>query len=254
MMRKKVLTLAVFVGATLLLTATGVLAASPAASNPHPILQEPTAPPAITATTGITNPVATLLAAYFDRTLEDILAWHDEGLGYGEIAIALFLAQSSGQDVNYIISLHQEGLGWGEIAKTLDLAPGNRDRNLGAIVSGRGVITTTYPAPAEAIAGKFGVPITDVLALHEEGFNWGDIRKAFALSQESGGGKTPEDILSMHQDEGMSWGEIRKALGLIPENPGAQNQNTEEERVQNQNTERERIQNRENNPGRGRGK
>jgi hypothetical protein len=44
MMRKKILTLALFMGSMLLLTATGVLAASPEASNFHPVLQEPPHP------------------------------------------------------------------------------------------------------------------------------------------------------------------------------------------------------------------
>lgn len=247
-MRKKILTLTAFVGVALLLTATGVLAASPWASTPHPTLQEP--PPPET----ITNPVARMIAEFFDLDVSQVQAWHDDdGMGYGEIVIALFLAQSSDTSVETIIALYHEGLGWGEIARNLGLTPGNRDRNLGAIVSGQEAITTTYPTPAEMIAQRFGVPITDVLAFHEEGISWGTIRKAFALSQESGGAETPQDILSMHQDEGMSWGQIKKALGLI-ENPGVQNRNTQKERIQIREKNQPQHRERENHPDRGRGK
>lgn len=253
-MRKKILTLALFVGAMLLLTATGVLAASPTATNLHPLLYEPTTDSTITPTGTITNPVATMIAAFFNLDVAQVQTWHDDDrMGYGEIAIALFLAQSGDTSVEEIIALYHEGLGWGEIAKELGLAPGSKGRNLGAIVSGRGVVTTTYPGPAKAIAQRFGVPITDVLALHEEGISWGAIRKAFALSQESGGAETPQDILSMHQDEGMSWGQIKKALGLI-ENPGVQNRNTQKERIQIREKNQPQHRERENHPGRGRGR
>lgn len=154
MMRKKILTLAIFVGATLLLTATGVLAASPAASNPHPILQEPTAPPAITATTGITNPVAIAIADFFSSvvftptytvTVQSVLALHASGMGYGEIATALFVAHASGLPFDQIMAMRgqEEGGGWGYIIKKeLGLDIRRRDTNLGAIMSGRAVTET----------------------------------------------------------------------------------------------------------------
>lgn len=140
MMRKKILTLAIFVGAMLLLTATGVLAASPVTSNSHPILNEPML--AITPTVTITNPVAAMIADFFDLDVAQVQAWHDEGLGYGEIARAYFLAELSDKSVAEVMALYQGGLGWGEVAKTLGLAPGNKGRNLGSIMSGRAVTET----------------------------------------------------------------------------------------------------------------
>jgi len=158
MMRKKILTLAIFVGATLLLTATGVLAASPAVSNSHPVGEEAGAIPTISPTVSITNPVAAMIADFFDLDVAQVQAWHDEGLGYGEIAIAFFLSQSSDEEVEEIIRLRQEeGLGWGEIAKTLDLTPGNRGRNLGAIMSGR-PLTDTVTGTLQIQRGRPEVP------------------------------------------------------------------------------------------------
>jgi len=134
-MRKKTLTLALFVGGMLLLTATGVLAASPVVSNPYPILNDPT--PTITPTVTITHPVAAAIASFFGLDYSVVEAWHDEGLGYGEIARAYFLAELSGESVAEVMALYERGMGWGEVAKALDLAPGNRGWNLGAIMSGR---------------------------------------------------------------------------------------------------------------------
>ena len=142
MMRKKILTLAIFVGATLLLTATGVLAASPAVSNSHPVGEEAGAIPTISPTVSITNPVAAMIADFFDLDVAQVQAWHDEGLGYGEIARAYFLAELSDKSVAEVMALYQGGLGWGEVAKTLGLAPGNKGRNLGSIMSGRAVTET----------------------------------------------------------------------------------------------------------------
>jgi hypothetical protein len=53
-----------------------------------------------------------MIAEFFGLDYTVVQEWHDDGLGYGEIAIALFLSQSSGEDAEEIIRLHQEeGLG-----------------------------------------------------------------------------------------------------------------------------------------------
>lgn len=157
MMRKKILTLAIFVGAMLLLTATGVLAASPVASNPHPTLQDPIPAPTIRATVTVTNPVAVAIAHFFSNgvftttytvTVQSVLGLHDGGMGYGEIARCFFLALATGSSPTEILALRQgdgeEKVGWGEIITSLDLSPGNRGRNLGVIRSRR-VISYTQP-------------------------------------------------------------------------------------------------------------
>lgn len=82
--------------------------------------------------------ISNLIAAFFIVPPEDIDGLREDGWGYGEIAIAYFLAQHSDVGLEAIIDQRQDdGLGWGQIAKGLDLTPANRDRNLGAIMSGR---------------------------------------------------------------------------------------------------------------------
>jgi len=170
MMKKKILTLAIFVGAMLLLTATGVLAASPAVSNAHPALKHgtptptatptitptatptvtptitPTVTPTATPTVTITHPVAAMIAAFFGLDYSQVQAWHDQGIGYGNMTTALFVAEASGLSFEEIMAMRgqEEGGGWGYIIKKeLGLDIRRRDTNLGAIMSRRGVVTPT---------------------------------------------------------------------------------------------------------------
>ena len=164
MMRKKILTLAIFVGAMLLLTATGVLAASPTASNSHPTLQDPLPAPTIRATVTVTNPVAAMIALFFGLDPAQVQEWHDKGIGYGNMAIALFLGQAhceaSGDDdcamesmFDAIMTLRdQDGGGWGRIIKDLGLVVSRRDTNLGAIRSGRVTETVTVTVTLQGTA------------------------------------------------------------------------------------------------------
>jgi len=48
-----------------------------------------------------------------------------EGWGYGEIAMAFYLAQQSGQNagVQDIVTMRSQGMGWGQIAQKLNLPP-----------------------------------------------------------------------------------------------------------------------------------
>jgi hypothetical protein len=154
MMRKKILTLAIFVGAMLLLTATGVLAASPAVSNSHPVGEEAGSIPTISPTVSITNPVATAIADFFSSvvftptytvTVQSVLDLHSKGMGYGEIARCFFVARFAEVSPDDILAMRQgegdEKVGWGVIMGQFGFHPG-RDANLGAIISGRPLTDT----------------------------------------------------------------------------------------------------------------
>ena len=158
-MRKKIVSLALFVGATFLLAATGVLAASPAVSNSHPVLQDETTP---TVTPIAVNPVAAMIATFFGLDDTQVQTWHDlgigdgEGIGYGNMAIALFFAEASGLDFEDIMAMRgeEEGGGWGVIMRSYGLHPGNQ-MNLGAIMSGR-----VTPTPEEGSGDEVQSPST----------------------------------------------------------------------------------------------
>ena len=165
MMRKKILTLAIFVGAMLLLTATAALAASPPDGNLLPVPQEEMS--IITPTMGITKTVAVAIAKFFSTvvftptytvTVQSVLGLHASGVGYGEIAMCFFLAQATGSSPTEILALRQgdeeEKVGWGEIITSLDLTPGNRGRNLGGIRSGRGIPADDAGVEVESASTK----------------------------------------------------------------------------------------------------
>jgi hypothetical protein len=92
-----------------------------------------------------THPVAEAIATYFEVPVEDVIALHQDGLGFGEIARAYFLALELSADgdasndltAQQILALHQGGLGWGQIVAQLGLPHSNSQRNLGMIMSGR---------------------------------------------------------------------------------------------------------------------
>jgi hypothetical protein len=93
----------------------------------------------------VTHPVAIAIANYFTVPVLEIIILHADGLGYGEIARAYFLARELAADSDatndltalQILEMHQRGLGWGVIVATLDLPRGNSGRNLGLIMSRR---------------------------------------------------------------------------------------------------------------------
>jgi hypothetical protein len=95
-----------------------------------------------TGTLTVTHPVAIAIADYFTVPVLEIITLHADGLGFGEIARAYFLARelaADGDPTNdlaaaQILGMHQSGMGWGVIVASLDLPHGNSGRNLGLIM------------------------------------------------------------------------------------------------------------------------
>jgi len=116
----------------------------------------------VTDTLGVTgtNKIAEAIVNYFSGTLtftstvmtetvtttvgiSDVLALRDEGWGFGEIFKLYLLAAESGMTPDQIKAMRDSGMGWGQIAMDLSLSPGNKGKNLGAAVSGRGTFSDT---------------------------------------------------------------------------------------------------------------
>lgn len=166
MMRKKISILALFVGAMLLLTATGVLGASPVTSNSYPVGEEAAPTTTISPTVSITNPVATAIADFFSSvvftptytvTVQSVLDFHASGMGYGEIARCFFVARFAEVSPDEILARRQgegeEKVGWGVIMHDYGFRPG-KDSNLGAIRSGRAVTETQTMTDTVGVTGK----------------------------------------------------------------------------------------------------
>lgn len=134
-------------GAALFLTSVALAAPSQPAALPVTgsrfQLEDPITDP-ISHTTSVSHPVASAIAEYFaeyfDVDASEIAALHDEGLGFGVIAHAYFVARTRRTITPAeVLAEFQAGKGWGEIIKDYGLHPGlaGRGGNLGSIMSGR---------------------------------------------------------------------------------------------------------------------
>ena len=93
----------------------------------------------ISPTSPIPHPVASAMAEYFGVDYLEIAKLHQEGLGFGVIAHAYFIARTLDVMPMDVISEFESGKGWGVILKDHDRHPGlaGRGGNLGGIMSGR---------------------------------------------------------------------------------------------------------------------
>ena len=136
-------------GAALFLTSVAL--AAPSQPTALPVrgnrfqLEDPITDP-ISHTTSVSHPVASAIAEYFaeyfDVDASEIAALHDEGLGFGVIAHAYFVARTLNDPAvtpDMVLDEFLAGNGWGEIMKDYGLHPGlaGRGGNLGSIMSVR---------------------------------------------------------------------------------------------------------------------
>lgn len=75
-------------------------------------------------------------------------------------------------------------------------------------------LPTTHPVGI-VIALYFNIPYTQVMALHDEGFGFGTIARAYLTAYVSNGALTPEQVLALRQ-AGAGWGQIKKDYGVHP--------------------------------------
>lgn len=97
--------------------------------------------PTATVTPTKLHPVASALAEHFGVPYEEIAGLHQQGLGFGVIARAYFMAENlDGVTADDLMAEFESGLGWGQIARSHDLHPGRGGRggSVGVVMSGRG--------------------------------------------------------------------------------------------------------------------
>jgi hypothetical protein len=169
------------------------------------------------------NMIAGYIAALFEVPISDVVTFHSDGYGFGELAIAYALAQEGGLTVQEILDMKESGMGLGEIAAYLGLPPGNSDRNLGRIVSGRVVPSGTVPAGAQRLAERLGADPEEVSALLEEGASYGAVAAAYKLAGQYEG-VTPDELLDRRL-AGESWGKIKKDLAAAASSVTTTSQN-----------------------------
>jgi hypothetical protein len=101
-----------------------------------PVPQPLWATTVVTGTTPMTGTlrIATLLATYFDREVQEILDLHAQDLGFGCIAKALFIATEANVPLSQVLEMHLQGIGWGEIRQNLGLPAQMPHASLGQII------------------------------------------------------------------------------------------------------------------------
>ena len=101
----------------------------------------PTVTPTVTPTPEGAHPVGLALASFFGVPYDEIMAWHEGGIGFGNIVKAYFLAdalEDEGLTVEDVLDEKLSGTGWGRLMKDLGLSPSSKDKNLGQVMSGHG--------------------------------------------------------------------------------------------------------------------
>jgi len=112
----------------------------------------PTVTPTVTPTPEGPHPVGLALANFFGVPYDEIMAWHEGGIGFGNIVKAYFLAdalEDEGLTVEDVLDEKLSGTGWGRLMKDLGLSPSSKDKNLGQVMSGRGDDEVSDEALAE---------------------------------------------------------------------------------------------------------
>lgn len=67
------------------------------------------------------HPVATQLATSLGISYTEIMKWHCDGIGFGEIARAYLIAKNSKLSIDQIFALRKSHKGWGQIIKAAGL-------------------------------------------------------------------------------------------------------------------------------------
>ena len=144
------LLLAVALALVAVLLLTGLVVAAPS-STPVQISRVFDSP-IFTGTTPMTHPVGHAIALYFNIPYTQVMALHDQGWGFGNIARAYLTALNSGGALTpeQVLALRQAGVGWGQIKKQYGVHPGGN--GLGTIMSKKSGAPSpepTTPAPSE---------------------------------------------------------------------------------------------------------
>jgi hypothetical protein len=103
----------------------------------------------LTNTLPMTHPVGIAIALFFNIPYTQVIALHDEGLGFGVIARAYLTALASGGVLSptQLLEMHQAGVGWGQIKKDYGVHPGGNA--LGTILDNKHDVPQPEPlAPA----------------------------------------------------------------------------------------------------------
>jgi len=199
-------------------------------------------------TAKVPHPIGSRLAEQLNVSYNDVMNWRCLGFGFGDIRIAYAISHYSGQTVTELFQMYALGLDWLDVTQTAALQ--GSDANIASLKNNTLLVPSTenetpsgiqedtqkttdnqsnidsslctgevIHTQGAAVAAEFGVFYEDVMAWYCEGYNFGEIKLAYSLRQQSG--LSLEEIFSKRA-AGQGWGAILKEFGLKnqPENPG----------------------------------
>jgi len=139
--------LAVALAAVAVLLMTSWVIAAPASTGSvvvNRVYDDPK--PVLSDTLPTTHPVGSVIAVYFNIPYTQVMALHDDGLGFGQIARAYLTARASGGALTpeQVLEMRQAGVGWGQIKKDYGVHPGGN--GLGSIMRNKSQPEPTTPA------------------------------------------------------------------------------------------------------------
>ena len=80
----------------------------------------------------VQHPVGSRLADYFAVKYDDVMGWFcDDGMGFGQIMLALSTAEVAGGDATSFLQQRAAGEGWGQIWQSLGLIGRDRPKTNG---------------------------------------------------------------------------------------------------------------------------
>jgi len=126
---------------TLTPTLTPTPVVTPTVTPTPTLTPTPTVTPTVTPEPDEFHPVGLALASFFDVAYDGIMEWHEDGVGFGNIAKAYFVVdelEDEGVTVEDVLGEKLSGTGWGRVMKALGLGPSSKDKNLGKAMSGYG--------------------------------------------------------------------------------------------------------------------
>jgi hypothetical protein len=142
------LLLAVTLAAVAMLLLTSIVMAAPASTGSVPINRVYDVPhPVLSSTLPTTHPVGIAIAVYFNIPYTQVMALHNEGLGFGVIARVYLTARASGGTLTpeQVLAMRQAGMGWGQIKQDYGVQPGGN--GLGTIMGNKPQAAPTSAPP-----------------------------------------------------------------------------------------------------------
>jgi hypothetical protein len=120
---------------------TGSVLVNRVYDDPKPVLSD---------TLPTTHPVGSVIAVYFNIPYTHVMALHDDGLGFGQIARAYLTARASGGALTpeQVLDMRLAGVGWGQIKKDYGVHPGGN--GLGSIMENKHAPSQPEPTATSA--------------------------------------------------------------------------------------------------------